>query len=307
MSLSIIEKIIKMRLFGKSPVGVYLRFNEWLWKKLPSSLKNQRVFLSYGFFIHNLVSIYSDRRQFYGTFFMRNRPKLELMVRLANEIDLTSTLNIAVLGCSNGAEVYSILWTLRKDYPDLKVRMQAMDISEEVLELAKKGVYSLESPELVETPIFERLTETEIQEMFIRERDKLRIQPWIKNEIKWNLRDASDPNLHNIINPQDIVVANNFLCHMSPFNAERCLQNISKLVKPDGYIFVSGIDLDVRTKVAKELKWRPVRDSIEDIHEGDPILRKDWPFKWWGLEPINKNPTDWEIRYAAVFQLGQAL
>ena len=45
--------------------------------------------------------------------------------------------------------------------------------------------------------------------------------------------------------------ANNFLCHMYPADAERCLRNIAR----DGpsredSLFVSGIDLDVRTRVA---------------------------------------------------------
>ena len=132
----------------------------------------------------------------------------------------------------------------------------------------------------------------------------MRIKPWIKKDIKWFLGDACDPDLHNYFTPQDIVVANNFLCHMSPVKSEVCLRNISRIVKPSGYIFVSGIDLNVRTKVAKELQWIPVRDSIKDIHEGDPILRRDWPFKWWGLEPINqKHKPDWKIRYTSVFKV----
>ena len=62
-------------------------------------------------------------------------------------------------------------------------------------------------------------------------------------------RDAADPELINILGPQDMVVASNFLCHMAPADAEKCLGNIAQLVSPGGYLFVSGVDLDVRTKV----------------------------------------------------------
>jgi hypothetical protein len=90
---------------------------------------------------------------------------------------------------------------------------------------------------------------------------------------------------------------------MQPPQAEACLRNVARLVKPGGHLFVSGIDLEVRTKVAIELGWTPVRMLLEEIHEGDPSLRGDWPWRYWGLEPLAKNRRDWSVRYASVFQL----
>jgi hypothetical protein len=56
---------------------------------------------------------------------------------------------------------------------------------------------------------------------------------------------------------------------------------------------MTGIDLDVRTKVARDVCCsRPVPELIEESHEGDPVLRRDWPFQWWGLEALNKK-RDW--------------
>jgi hypothetical protein len=82
--------------------------------------------------------------------------------------------------------------------------------------------------------------------------------------------------------------------------AERCLRNIARLVRPKGYLFVSGIDLNVRTRVADNLGWLPVEELLEDIHEGDPCMKTLWPL---GLEPLNKSRQDWWRRYAAAFQL----
>jgi SAM-dependent methyltransferase len=183
--------------------------------------------------------------------------------------------------------------------------MHAVDISNEVLELARKGVYSLISPELVNEPIFERMTGEEMRQMFNREGERLKIKSWIKEGIIWYLGDAGDPKIFNVLGSQDMVVANNFLCHMDPQDAERSLRNIARLVKPGGYLLASGIDLDVRTKVALDLGWKPIRDLLEDIHDGDPSVRGDWPFAWWGLEPLNKCRYDWKVRYASVFQLGE--
>ena len=75
-------------------------------------------------------------------------------------------------------------------------------------------------------------------------------------------------------------------------------------VNPGGYLFVSGIDLDIRTKVALDSGWRPLQDLIEKIHDGDPSIRNEWPWQYSGLEPLNKKRHDWKFRYASVFQLG---
>src|SRR5258708_40201301 len=59
--------------------------------------------------------------------------------------------------------------------------------------------------------------------------------------------------LIHVLGPQDIVVANNFLCHMAPLVAENCLRNIAGLVDQGGYLFVSGVDLEVLAKGSHEL------------------------------------------------------
>jgi len=61
--------------------------------------------------------------------------------------------------------------------------------------------------------------------------------------------------------------------------------------------------LDVRTKVAEDLGWRPVQELLEEIHEGDPCMKTFWPWHYAGLEPLNKKRSDWKHRYAAVFQV----
>jgi chemotaxis methyl-accepting protein methylase len=238
-----------------------------------------------------------------GTFFLRNRPVLELMQRLVDQKANGSNLRVAVLACSIGAEVYSILWTIRSARPDLKVRLNAVDISQEILSFAEKGIYSPGTSQFVGSSIFERLTEDEMVEMFDWEGDEAKVKSWLREGITWQLGDAADPELIHILGPQDMVVASNFLCHMAPVDAETCLRNVAQLVSPGGYLFVSGVDLDIRTKVALDLGWEPVPELLAEIHDGDPIVRADWPWHWWGLEPLNRRKHDWRTRYAAVFRI----
>jgi SAM-dependent methyltransferase len=165
-------------------------------------------------------------------------------------------------------------------------------------------MYSLVAPQLANTDAFERMTEAEIEELFNRNGDVATVKPWIRDGIKWHVKDAANSEMIDALGPQDIVVANNFLCHMDPPTAERCLRNIARLVSPHGYLFVSGVDLDVRTKVAQALGWRPLQELLEEIHEGDPCMKTFWPWHYAGLEPLNKRRRDWRCRYAAAFELG---
>ena len=143
--------------------------------------------------------------------------------------------------------------------------------------------------------------------MFDSAEDQVRVKPQFREGVTWQLGDARDAGLVGALGLQDIVVANRFLCHMHPEKAEECLRNLTRLVKPGGYLFVSGVDLGVRSKVARELGLRPVTELVNEIHEGDVSLRRDWPLQWWGLEPFDQGRNDWEMRYASVFQRGGAL
>ena|SRR6266566_488088 len=304
---TILAKAARLRLFGKHPAGVFFQLNKRIWEIIPSDVRNSYHIRAYGAWLQGLARLVATRRQYFRTFFLRNRPALELMRRLADERPKGSTLRIAVFGCSIGAEVYSILWTIRLARPDLKVLVRAVDISQEILNFAKKGIYAPDTCELVDALIFERLTAHEMQEMFDWEGDHATVKSWLREGITWQLADASSLELTDVLGPQDIVVANNFLCHMEPVVAEICLRNIAGLVDRGGCLFVSGVDLEVRAKLARELGWRPIPELLEQIHDGDPELRGGWPLDWWGLEPLNRRRCDWQLRYAAAFQSIQAI
>jgi chemotaxis methyl-accepting protein methylase len=241
-----------------------------------------------------------------GTLFLRNRPALELMRRLTAEKPRGSPMRIAVLGCSVGVEVYSILWTLRGARPDLTVVADAVDIAPEVLAIGEEGAYGPQISAMVHESIFQGLTEVERREMFDWERaDHAHVKPWLREGITWRLGDAADPGLVEELGPKDLVVANNFLCHMDAPSAERCLRNLAQLARPGGYLVVSGVDLNVRTRVALDLGWEPVLELMAEIHDGDPLVRADWPLHWWGLEPLDRRRPDWQVRYASAFQIGR--
>lgn len=282
---------------------VLLSANRRIWARLPSRVRDWGGAQTYGRWLHALTLRNAAREMYVGTLFLRNRPALDLMRRLTAERPRGSTIRIAVLGCSAGVEVYSILWTLRRHRPDLNIAVDAVDISPDVLTIAEEGVYGPQTSEAVGASIFQRLTETERREMFDWEGEQARVKPWLREGIAWRVGDVSDPSLIEELGAMDLVVASNFLCHMDARTAERCLRNFVRLATAGGYLFVSGVDLDVRTKVALGLGWAPVLDLIAEIHDGDPLVRADWPCQWWGLEPLDRTRPDWQTRYASVFRI----
>jgi len=307
MSESILVRVSRAARLRRYLGRPFLRVNEWIWNRFPSSLREQYPIFVYGALLHSLVKLRSARTQYHGTFFFRNRPQLQAIRTLVSQRPNSSPLKVLVLACSNGAEVYSLLWTIRSARPDLQLAVTAVDISPPILEIAKEGVYSLKENKLVGSPIFERLTEGELQMLFDKENDDVKVKAWIREGVDWKVADANGLDFVKYFGGQDLVVANNFLCHMGPKEAESCLRNIACLVAENGYLVVSGVDIDVRTKVALELGWIPMGDSIEEIHNGDPSIRRDWPWRYWGLEPFNKRRKGWPVRYASVFRCARNL
>src|SRR5262249_24299185 len=128
-------------------LGAYVSLNSRIWRHLPTSLQLLPPGQLFGRHVHWMVRRHAARKQYFGTFFLRNRPALELMRRLVDRRDNGYGVEIAVLACSKGAEVYSIAWALRSARPDLKFDIQAVDISQDILEFAERGVFSLEHPD----------------------------------------------------------------------------------------------------------------------------------------------------------------
>lgn len=304
MSRSAVVNVLNYPIFfGKSLLTLVLRSHEMLWARLPTRIVDSGPMRAYGRVLHALVLIRKNRTFYFGTLFLRNRPQLDLLLRLIDRKSQASGVSVTVVACSIGADVYTLAHTIRSQRPDQKLAVNAVDISKEAVDFARAGVYPLAGSKLTDENIFARLTEQEMRELFHAEAKEMRIRNWIAEDITWHVGDAGDPVLANLLGPQDIVVANNFLCHMYPADAEGCLRNVVRLVKPGGYLFVSGVDLDVRTKVARDLMLEPVTELIQEIHDGDPSLTKCWPFRYWGLEPLNRRRHDWQLRYSSVFRV----
>jgi chemotaxis methyl-accepting protein methylase len=272
-----------------------------LWQRLPSGLQEQPPARYLNRWIHSLSRKFSSRKQSHmaptTTRFRRYPPLLLTITDLIDSLPHGDTVRLCVMGCSTGAELYSVLWVLRKARADLKLLATGIDLSASAVEKAKAGRYLTKDKELSGLP------EKFWPELFDIGQSELTIKQPLRKGIEWVVGDVRDNGLRAQLGVQDIVVANNFLIFMKEREAANCLRNIVKLVKPGGLLLCRGVDLDVRERVAEQFQLEPISLRIEELHEINVRERRGWPWEYWGLEPLDKTRKDWVRRYATIFQV----
>lgn len=151
---------------------------------------------------------------------------------LDNEIKKISNLfpeklNILVIGCATGSEVYSLAYIL--DKLNIKSKIKALDINKPAIEFAKRGVYS--------PIILKKIPSTIKKELFDRER---KIKSKYKKHIKFEFSDIRN---YKSKEKFDLILSRNILKYFNEDTKRKLLKKIfNDLLKPKG-IAVFGIQL----------------------------------------------------------------
>lgn len=210
----------------------------------------------------------------------------------------TTALRVLVVGCSNGAEAYTIAAVLRRSAPDLAVSVLGCDIEAQALEQARAARYAAE--EVIDNPL---LPPGFAAETFDVEPDGgYRVKREIAERVRFERGDALLPELGWKLASAPIVFAQNFLYHLRPRLAARAFRNIAALVESPGALFVDGMDLQMRPPLTRAAGLRPLVFKLEQIHAEAEVGRGGYyPYRYFGLEPFMTVPSDWQRRYATVF------
>ena len=279
------------------PQALANRAIELFWNSLPRPVRSWKYTRALGRRIHRRACRVQARGGACFTCFFRNLPQLEVIRDLVLAMPPGRPIKIMSLGCSTGAELYSVLWLIRIARPARQIQALGIDTAEDCIHAASRGVYPFQVPEVAVAGI----SGTSHERFLTREGKTLVIQDWVKEAVRWAVGDACSPDLAARFGLHDMVLANNFLYHMSPERADACLRNLARLVAPNGYLVVSGADLDLRSRILGELGFVPVSARCEEIHAAEDV-RAAWPLRVWGLEPIDRSRQDWPARYVTVFR-----
>lgn len=292
-----------------TPAASLLPIVRGIWRHLPPHVRATRPMRRLGSAIYDRYVRHTDRVQSHFTWFLRNPPQLALAADLLISCaSAHAPLRVMSVGCSVGAELYSLLWLLRRFMPDIALEAIGLDIVPDAVDVARTAHYRLEAPSSsggtfwVDGRRVLSTSEEAVAEIFdVRSDGCYEVKPAIRRGAQWHVGDAADASLRDRFGEQDLVLACNFLGPMEPELAGRCLRNVAALVRPGGYLVVDGVDLDIRTSIVRELGLLPITEDARLIHEADPSKR-DWPWTRWSLEPFDESRPDWPFRYATVFQ-----
>lgn len=206
-------------------------------------------------------------------------------------------LRIVVIGCSNGAEAYTVASLLIARRPDVEFEVDGYDINPDMCEKARSGRY--EAGEVLNNQL---LTAEFMQATFDVRNDVYHVKPGIAARTRFQVADVLSAGLAKQIGPCDIVFAQNFLFHLDRKAAVRALDNLCSLLKPRAALFIDGMDIDLRRKGTRRQGLAPLDFRIEEIHnEARRARAPGWPYAYWGLEPYMTVAADWRRRYATIF------
>jgi chemotaxis methyl-accepting protein methylase len=228
-----------------------------LWRWLSVRRKGTRLWLSYGRYLYARSRTRRGQRPVCEhTFFFRNPAQFEALADIACAWPAGAAPRIASIGCSTGAELYSAVWAIGRVRPDCRVVGLGVDVSDASLDAARLARYPRSAFEL------QRLAPEEVgrlcsEGLFEADGDALVVRPPVKDGVRWRRSSVLDPAFVDDVAPQDVVFANNMLCHFENARAEAALRNLAAILAPGGYLFMYGVDPDLKTRVIRALGLRP--------------------------------------------------
>ncbi|MFQ5455656.1 MAG: CheR family methyltransferase [Nitrospirota bacterium] len=145
-------------------------------------------------------------------------------------------LTVWSAGCSTGEEPYTLAMVLREfadRYQRLYYLILATDISTNVLEKARRGIYGQEKAELVPMPIKRKY--------FLKSKDRkkrlVRIVPELRAFVKFRRLNFMESNFE-MREPMDIIFCRNVIIYFDRPTQERLLNRFCQHLISGGYIFM---------------------------------------------------------------------
>ena len=174
-------------------------------------------------------------------------------------------LRVWCAACSSGQEPYSILMTAQ-DTPELagwKIDMLATDLSQEMLDRAKKGEYS-------QLEVNRGLPATTMVRHFERSGLNWRINPALAAQVEFRQLNLVRP--FPPMGKFDVVFLRNVLIYFDLATKRDILRRVRQVMAPDGHLFLGAAEMTMGVDDA----WERVpagRSSVYKIREEESCAR----------------------------------
>jgi len=188
--------------------------------------------------IHDEFNNVVDQLTIKDTYFFRNidiyeNLRIHIIPQMLNKYE---KVRIWDLGCATGEEPYSIAMLIDYFYPEFKNRFDiyACDISINAINDAKLGVYDRFSFK-TETPI------TNYQSLYFFKRKNLySIKGYIKKMVNFEQFNLMDIEKSKLTNYYNVILCKNVFIYMKKEASNMVLENINRLLKNDGILFIGA-------------------------------------------------------------------
>jgi chemotaxis protein methyltransferase CheR len=158
----------------------------------------------------------------------------QLIPRLLERRQGNQRIQIWSAACSSGQEPYSLAITLKTYFPDLcdgRVQITATDLSLEMIERAKRGLYS-------QLEVNRGVPATHLIRYFRRNGLDWVIDDSIRDMVNFRTMNLIQP--WKAMPPQDLVLIRNVMIYFDLDSRKSILNRVASVMSPDGYLILGG-------------------------------------------------------------------
>ncbi|GAB4373598.1 MAG: protein-glutamate O-methyltransferase CheR [Calditrichia bacterium] len=175
------------------------------------------------------------------TLFFRNMSQLRAFEKvvfpeiLKNKLNVEGgSIRILSAGCSSGEEPYTIAIILhdkfQKEMNTVNLEIVGMDISEQILNEARQGIFSAHALQEVDSYFREKY--------FSRVDNGYHLSEDIVKMVKFQIGNLMDEGNLHLLGNFDIIFCRNVLIYFDRNSKARALNSLSNLLNPGGFLFV---------------------------------------------------------------------
>ncbi len=171
------------------------------------------------------------------TYFFRHAQQIEVFLIVVSELLKSKPiLNVWSAACSSGEEPYTLVIALMEKYGNnIPARILASDISQEILEKAKKGIYNEYA--------LKEMSPALKQKYFDFENNTYKIKDNVKNKVIFRQINLVDESGLSSVGKMDIVFLRNVLIYFNNQSRQKVINKIyNDILNKNGYLFLGATE-----------------------------------------------------------------
>jgi len=194
-----------------------------------------------------------DLLTIHETYFFREEQQLksfseEILPEIAARKDGPKSLRIWSAGCSTGEEPYTISMLLleKEAFRDWTVEIFATDISQRVLQSARRGIY--------QPAAFRTTDPMYLTKYFSKEDNAYRISDVVKKNVVFLHLNLQDATRLAFINPMDIIFCRNVIIYFDMGGKRKVIELFRGKLKDKGYLLLGHSESLINISTAFSLR-----------------------------------------------------